>query len=991
MPWITDENGDWIQVDDEQLTRMQSAEPEVNPYGNEVQNRQLADKQDALSAEQKALANNKQLQRALGKGERPLLSGNIGDIAADAALISGNALTGLATDVGDLVSYVGDIGRAGVDLLDGGGFNEDNYLFNDSDNPWTAWRIATFEDNYRTQAAKSVGDFVRLGTSLIAGGGVAKFGAKTAIGVAKRIPVAGKLGSGIAANVGLTDLIAKSKSKWNAIGGQSDKLDDVLNAMNGKKGTAKNKVIDALRQDDWMRQPYKEVAERARAAGSVGKGISADIDRYVNGVVDSVKAIPNYGRLLKKGNRGVAIKTFSEAVAWDLFATFNVMGEGNAELDETFGDMIVNTFGDNPAGAGWLLNSVTTSAEDSAFSRKTKGLLDGLIMGSVFNVAFDMARVFRFSKNFSKASVPEQVELLEAFGKEANGMGYTLSDFAGPAVKPGQQWDTDELVDMVADARVVNNETDALRFDSPVQARLAQMEGKANAVDSAPGGIPAGPQPDAAAQEFSDAARYERYLAQNAIDPSQYPPGQVGAQLPGAPRSVADYRLSELTPDVQRALGNMEIARSPEPVVNTPTIGNSLRRDLRDRVDEMLGVVPDDMYSTIMQKVTRLLPANRVDAFDYLQQARRQFNDSQVLPLEEGLVSDAIYADGLEKGYMRVTPEGDILASRSRAVDIDEGDLIAKEGQAIDDQIAYERYLAQNTADNSQLYDDVDAATPQNAPEQGPGPASEYLDPQRREVQTALEESDIGLNPEVQAAVDPARVRVQTDADNAARVRAQYEASEMARLERYRAVSGIARNFLESEQVPTPQVVKGERGWDIIDETGEVIANARTKTLAEKKVGEAVAARRRAMQRQLDAQLADDTFIPIDASPAPAFSSNITGKVSLSDAQLRAVSELDPKLADDIATDAAAGGKVKRTYELSQYDMKRISDEITAALDNAELPSSKRQTLKTLRDKLDTQVKSLSPEASLDNYARKAVRDILDLITEGKICNPLDT
>ena len=496
----------------------------------------------------------------------------------------------------------------------------------------------------------------------------------------------------------------------------------------------------------------------------------------------------------------------------------------------------------------------------------------------------------------------------------------------------------------------------------------------------------------------------------------------------------------------------MEIARSPEPVVNTPTIGNSLRNDLRSRVETMLYGVPEDMYATVMQKVTRLLPVNRVDAFDYLQQARRQFNDSQVLPLEEGLVSDAIYADGLEKGYMRVTPEGDILASRSRAVDIDEGDLIAKEGQAIDEQIAYERYLAQNAIPDRQLYDDVDAATPQNPadlieqgpgpaseyrtpqqreiqtaleesdiglipevqealdparvrdqtdtysvsapparPEQGPGPASEYLDPQRRQIQTALERSDIGLNPEVQAALDPARVRVQTDVDNAARVREQYQASEMARLERYRAVSGIARKFLESEQVPTPQVVKGERGWDIIDETGEVIANARTKTLAEKKVTEAVAARRRAMQRQLDAQLADDTFIPIDASPAPAFSSNITGKVSLSDAQLRAVSELDPKLADDIATDAAAGGKVKRTYELSQYDMKRISDEITAALDNTELPPSKRRTLTSLRDKLDTQVKSLSPEASLDNYARKAVRDILDLITEGKICNPMDT
>ena len=173
MPWIIDENGSWVQVEDEQFKQQQMAEPDINPYGTDVENQGIRDKQAQLQAEQKAIANDAGLQRLLGKGDRPVLSGNIGDIAADAALISGNALTGLATDVGDLISYVGDIGRAGVDLLDGGGFNEDNYLFNDSDNPWTAWRIATFEDNYRTQAAKSVGDFVRLGSSLIAGGGVA--------------------------------------------------------------------------------------------------------------------------------------------------------------------------------------------------------------------------------------------------------------------------------------------------------------------------------------------------------------------------------------------------------------------------------------------------------------------------------------------------------------------------------------------------------------------------------------------------------------------------------------------------------------------------------------------------------------------------------------------------------------------------------------------------------------------------------------------------
>ena len=366
---------------------------------------------------------------------KPFLSGNVGDIAADAALISGNALTGLGTDVLDIVSYVGDLGRAGVDALNGGGFNEDDYLFNDSDNPWTQWRINTFEKNYRTEAAKAVSDVVRLGTALVVpSAGMAKIGfmgAKTGlvagtVGKALKGPKA--LVKGAAARIAgvddytaLGEVLSLSKGFDKLVGKfdvvESKKVLDAMNAVNTPKAKKALKLFEA---DDWLQAPLKEVIARANKQGRMGQVVGDDLSRYFNGVKDAVRTV--FGGY-KGSNK---IRTFAQAFAWDALATFNVMGEGSQGMDETMGNFINSTFDMTGHPLGWLANSVTTQAEDDALTRKFKGLTEGLLMGGVMNVGFDMLRVFRFSKAIRGANPDEQARILKAFGEEADELGTSL-------------------------------------------------------------------------------------------------------------------------------------------------------------------------------------------------------------------------------------------------------------------------------------------------------------------------------------------------------------------------------------------------------------------------------------------------------------------------------------------------------------------------------------------------------------------------------------
>ena len=310
------------------------------------------------------------------------------------------------------------------------------------------------------------------------------------------------------------------------------------------------------------------------------------------------------------------------------------------------------------------------------------------------------------------------------------------------------------------------------------------------------------------------------------------------------------------------------------------------------------------------------------------------------------MLTDAIYSKGFDEGWIKWDPSGEVLISRGKSVDNDEIDLVTKAGQAMEDADA--------------VADAARAMEPDMAPE-----------PPGYKIQ------DDG----VKVADDEAAV-AQQQLD-------QYQAGENAKVDRMAYMQGMARTYLESENAPLPEVIKAAKGYEIVDETGEVIATARTKSLANKKAKEAQQARRAEMQRQLAERSQGDDFEMISSRQEPVLSDNIKGKVKLTDGQLRDVSDLDPDLASQIAADAAAGGKVKRTYELSQRQMAELSESIARGLDDGTITGTRAKTLKNLRDKLDTQVKVLSKEASLEKWATKAVDDVIELLANGKICKPL--
>ena len=107
-----------------------------------------------------------------------------------------------------------------------------------------------------------------------------------------------------------------------------------------------------------------------------------------------------------------------------------------------------------------------------------------------------------------------------------------------------------------------------------------------------------------------------------------------------------------------------------------------------------------------------------------------------------------------------------------------------------------------------------------------------------------------------------------------------------------------------------------------------------------------------------------------------------SGKYDLEASTGRLVGLLKSKVIDD-------QGKVKRTYELTQRQMAELSEAITRGLDDGSIPSSSRTSMTSLRDKLDTQVKVLSKEASLERWATKSVDGVIELLATGKICKPL--
>lgn len=1038
----------WVFDDEPSASTAVMAPPQGLDYAGEVAWANQQQQKDELRAAEMAVQQ--------GGDQRPVMAENAGQFFGDLGKIAANAVVGLGTDFLDLGAGVADVVRQTGSLMATGEFDPNVDVFDDSDNPWTQWRRETFRTE--TQAGQAVSNLVRLGTMVTTLPKLAISVPAKALGVAGKVKVLG----------GVAD-VATGASNWLT------KLDDLANAKKAttaatalgqvektfQKGTAAQRAASRAIRNDWLTLTYQDVAKSVPEVG---------------GWMDDVRQSAKAWTQLSKGTPGARIRTVGQALAWDAFAAFNVYGEGDAEFDETFGDLLSST------GVSWLQslgNTTATYAEDNALTRKAKQMLEGLVMAPVLNGIIDQYRVYKYAKNFRTAGDGERrliVEALNANSQEiGDSIGRTLvaqGRVAGVRL-PGSMSDLEFQVDQArrsqeaknqflqdmqqAQVRQVQTEpggamvpfdqrpmppTEGVPADmaSPVQNRLAQMEGLASQLNEDP----------LYQQWLMEKAPAEQFMPPQAGDNPALQQFAAQGAMPapstqGGPDDLQAYKAwleekarlpdAELNPQVQQSLRRLEgigeLApvrpgpqgmaqfpaaaavepaqivdlgpRPPEATVTPQTIRSAFERDAYKAFMEAQELTfeegPDGIMRSmaeLQQQVRRLMPRTRVDALEYLNNFRPAANKYGVVPASDSVWMNFLYERGLNEGWASIDPDTmGVRFNRKAAADLDRGDLVIDQASKIDEAIRYEEWLW-----NKELVN----GNPQMRPEVQDNLAAK----EARDAYDNWEAQQAALPPELK--VDQATVAAQEEAIRADQNLNQFDAAEELRLSAADAqgLQGlmddqtVVREMLGTtlDTVPVPEVRKAEigRGWEVFDENGELIGRTTTKRQADQLAQQQLQQNRDALlarARQMEADATDEMMNVTIGNPV--YDSDIVGKVKLTDAQIKAVQGILPSLDSklDEAWKMRRGesaffninelGPQKRTFELSQGDMFALQNGIRDVLKEAGdiKGSPKLRALRNLADKLDTEMKLLEPQARAQRFVDGLVNDTRTTLDNG--------
>jgi hypothetical protein len=417
-------NGKWVDDAEDPLQQQPSAAtaladmPAFGASPIDAANQQI--EQDA-QLKQKQQRAEFQKNVAEGGDNRPFWAKDAGQALGDVGKITANALAAIPTDIADLAAGIGDVAVQTGAAIQGKGFDI-GQVFNDSDNPWTQWRRNEYKPG--SQAGQTVSNLVRIATQFIA---FPKLVAATPFNVAKLAVRAGEVEKAKGVGLGITTLATKLGEL--VVAGekaqQSEKVGAALNVISKgfQKKTAAAKVVEIAAEDKWLFATYKAVTTSVDKAGELSK-----VGTWMDDTYQSARALTQ----LSKGSRSARIATVGQALAWDMFVTFNAYGEGDSQFDETLGDMAASS------NMPWLrqIGSLTaTNVEDTGLVRKAKQMFEGLATGIVLNSALDMIRVGRFAKNYRKATPDERALIIEAMNVDSqeigNSIGRTLVSDSG--------------------------------------------------------------------------------------------------------------------------------------------------------------------------------------------------------------------------------------------------------------------------------------------------------------------------------------------------------------------------------------------------------------------------------------------------------------------------------------------------------------------------------------------------------------------------------
>ena len=572
---------------------------------------------------------------------KPFIAQNPGQAMSEVGRQLFNSGGALVTDYLDLFSYLGDTVVETGNVLSGKGFNPDGKFLNDADNPWTQWRIETFEPE--TQVGMGVRPIIRTGVALLSLPKVGLKGLLTPLTWLGKAPVVGK-----AARAGKAGLLGASRAMR-----ATDSTADIARSLNALgKTLPKGKTArfaKNMAKTPWLYATYDDVA-KAVIAGERLTGVKD----WMQSVRLGAKGLTNLGKL----SGGQKIRTIGEALAWDAFIAFNASGEGDQLSDETLSDALAMT--GNPFWQA-IGTPLATNADDAALTRKFKQTAEGTVMGVALNGVFDMWRVYRFAENFKKAGTTTRGEILKRFAGQAqdigDGMGQRMLPAAGetsfvPSRTPGPE-------------------------EPPFQG---------------------GPGFDAMGKTL-EPENWEGYANMNWV-PEATDLGRPDADyFPPSGRATLD----EMAGIVQEARVVDDLAakgkavRAPEPVFSPDAIEAGIEEMIARAADD---VDPQALMDQIVSKVREVLPRARVDAMQFLVDNPPVYND---LGLERGASSmwrNELLNRGMVEGWVGLDSNFNVLLKREVARELDLGDLNMKQADAFDQVTDIEQFdLVQSAYD----------------------------------------------------------------------------------------------------------------------------------------------------------------------------------------------------------------------------------------------------------------------------------------------------
>ena len=396
-----------------------------------------------------------------------------------------------------------------------------------------------------------------------------------------------------------------------------------------------------------------------------------------------------------------------------------------------------------------------------------------------------------------------------------------------------------------------------------------------------------------------------------------------------------------------------------------------MRAGWRQYIENRFREQGPDFVRQLLDTTKQLMPRNRVDAIDMLEQFPLRYNGLGVMEAPDSVTNNYLIERGLQEGWMTVNPEMmGFVFNRKLAFDFDRNEFALKQASALDEAAEIERYNARL------LPGATDPATQPVQDELARMGARDAFD------ESAVGKSTLGEDARPDQALVEAKRQEQLAAVQEAGARnAEQDQIEIDAIAAYADIGSdrqvVAEMLnLDLDALPEYAIEKvANRRYQVVNEFGESVDGNTYSTLktARKGVDVASKARRkeyvakaRAMaERSADQPVQSQIGVQISDSPA------VRGELNLTKRQAEILTELGIPI---------NGTKL----DLSQADLAGMSRSISQLMDGA--TANQRRVLKNILKRVDEKVIDLAPKARLVAEVDKTSALAQKFLKDGEIC-----